>query len=268
MVGLIINWRPEHALIAEAFSRGIGNHGGSCNQQEWPLNSNCAPPIPRHDGSVKILLCTNNGDTAIDRAVDALLKAVVGAEITVCAHGEHDSGWLAMHCLNQGARDFFNSSSMPRTLAIRSVEYALKGRAPYPKFNVEIVPGSRVFVSTPYPEAEADISAIEEAINFAGYTPHVSRETHPPAELYTKVTNEICDSQLVVANCTAYSRSDHNANVFLEVGFALAKGIPVIFFRRVGSPPLPSLVRGKMCPEYYTPADLAVQLYYGLKRIS
>jgi len=265
MVGLIINCQPEHKLMSDVFCKGIERNAGICDWTLWPLGSRCVPSIPYNDGSVKILFCTNKGDTAVDKAVDSLRDRIRGAEVTVYAHGEHDSGELALDCLDCGARDFFNVT-MPANLVGKRVEYALKkGVTPYPKIEVDIASGSRVFVSTPYsPEAEIDITAMEAAIKRAGFFSQVSRETLPAEELYKKVTDEISESKLVVANCTVYTQSGHNANVFLEIGFALAKGIPVVYFMRVGSPPLPALLRGKLCGQFHTAADLAVQLCYGL----
>lgn len=218
------------------------------------------------DDEVRILYCSNKGDRMVAAAVGELRNGATKVHVTVCAHEEHDSGELAIECLNRGARDFF-TAGMPASLAKARLSAAATGQPPYSRLRRGVRPGAKIFVSTPYhAEADKDIRAIEMAIRHSGLRSLLSRKELGFCDLTAKISREIRECGLLIANCTVYSQAGPNANVYHEVGYGRGKGVRVIYLMRTGSAQLPSTLSGQSRLEYHTSGDLAVQLYYALQR--
>lgn len=214
---------------------------------------------------VKVLYCTDEKSGNIVAAVKALRKLCAHAEITVCAYDEHSSGRLALDCLHAGARDFFSAGMMANQL-IHRIDAACSGASAYGSLGLKLPPGATAFISTPYAiGANEDVRAIEEAVRDAGLSPGVSMKEPKLGDLTSKISGEINSSELVIANCTVYGRSGHNPNVYHEVGFARGRKKHVVYVMRIGAQALPATLAGRFFFEYYTSADLAVQIYFSLR---
>jgi hypothetical protein len=86
--------------------------------------------------------------------------------------------------------------------------------------------GSQVFVAMPFGEeyrATFD-EALEPAIRAAGYAPNIMSESKVPGVIDVQMLLEIRRSRLLVAEMTGT-----NAGAYFEAGYALGRGIPVIF---------------------------------------
>ena len=86
--------------------------------------------------------------------------------------------------------------------------------------------GNRVFVAMHFTEAMNRVYdlAIEPAIKECGYQPCLISREQFDEKIDDRILAEIRRSALVIADCTG-----HRPNVYLEAGFAMALGIPVVW---------------------------------------
>jgi DNA-binding NtrC family response regulator len=211
-----------------------------------------------------ILLSTRRSDRNIPEIIAAFRRARKTSEIIVYADYAHWSGELAISCLNAGARDFLVQGIHDGRLLKRQIGRALQGRSAYQRFDLEIATG-KVFVVMPYSLESLDdyMTGISPALRSLGMDPFLSTEGRDSGPLLKSLQRQMQETELVIANISRYGRSD-SPNVALEIGFATRLSKPFMVIQRAEDEAISPSMELE-CLRYHSSADLAAQLYFGLR---
>ena len=221
------------------------------------------------------------------------------ARMVVCATDGEEVGPFALDCIEAGACDYLVTSALDRVKLEQRLMPAFHSGDPYvayPAFrSLDGLRALSVFVVTPFaPPAMQDYySGLKVAFERLG----IAEQTADQEPLYTfllkSIFKQINDSNIVVGNISSYGLAP-NANVYLELGYAMATGKKVILVKRKpqlwtwGSPRIrsehkvgkgssrvapsvgdgiPSDIQGIERLEYVNCADLALRLYFGFRHL-
>jgi hypothetical protein len=221
------------------------------------------------------LLCVGKNDADILEIVQLLTNQRRHARVIVYADSELDSGAGAIRCVHHTggatAADYLVRDRTPENQVREQLmkHFAVKPVSPYPKleWNGRPLTGRHVFIATPYhPFAINDCyDGIVPALDGADLTYMISRDEVTSTSVLHKVQSHIDSSQLVIVNLTQYHGFGPSMNVYFELGYALGRKIPVALVARAGTAQVASNIAGAQIIEYYSRADLALRLYFGLK---
>jgi hypothetical protein len=123
-------------------------------------------------------------------------------------------------------------------------------------FGVESERKTKLFVAMPFAPEHSDVweIAIQESCQTAGIIcERVDKEAYT-GDILSQIRTRLGNGNGVLALL-----NDANPNVFLEIGFAWAKGKPTVLIAKTGTQ-LPFDVRGQKCIHYISIADLRSQL--------
>ena len=217
-----------------------------------------------------VLLCTKNlSEGLIEQHIAELIAVRESVQIVVYDLSGERSGDSVLDCIKAGAYDYLVYGSYEYEELKEQIKLAMRKRPSHPPFKKvpRVEAGSYVFIATPYMYQDArddyndGITAALERLNISYLT---ANEEYWPSSLQGKVCEQIVGSTLVIANITRYGRCN-NANVYLEIGYSMGKGKPVILVKGAKRHKIPSDIQGLEYLEYSNPAELALKLYFGLK---
>jgi hypothetical protein len=201
------------------------------------------------------------------RVIDAIhaIRRIPGTvgKVVVYAPEEETSANLALDCVDAGASDYFVRSSYNFGVLKQRLNRLLTASRVYPQFSgIPDLANHSVFIASSFePQATGKFLAVEEALRRV--RARLAKADIPiPA---AKIRREIDNSELIIANISDYG-SQLNPNVYFEIGYAMASGKRVILVRHRASREPPTDLRAIQSCEYANSADLALQLYYGLRR--
>lgn len=200
-----------------------------------------------------------------------------GARVIVYADIKDHYTALAIDCLNAGADDFVIWEESNPDALVRRIKDIHLGQPAFHKIEVALSPRTGkpgVFVATPYETSKAN--ELREAVNPAlvrlGMSPVWSDNlVQPSMAIHDKVKEDIGRCHLMIANIVEADEpsSQHNPNVYLEMGIAYKQGIPVILVRpkKDQDKRVPVDIQGLEHITHSGPLDLAKQLYFGLRHL-
>jgi predicted nucleotide-binding protein with TIR-like domain len=193
------------------------------------------------------------------------------ARIVVYALPGQDSGQLAMGCIREKACDYIVRNLYDLKQIEERIRRAVNGEPPYGTIRIPYVKdGNKAFIVTPFgpPLARDDyFSGIVPALKSLNIVPERGDEELQPTFLQRKICEQIDESGMVIANVSQYGAKRANPNVYFEIGYALGRGKPIIFVRRINEGSLPADLNGIVYREYKNYTDLALCLYFGLRRL-
>jgi hypothetical protein len=211
-----------------------------------------------------VLLCTQRADHETPSVVAAFVAARPHAEILVHAHAARWSGQSAMKCLLAKARDYFVAGVHDRIVA-RQIGLAITERPAYGSYTGTITRG-KVFGAMPFTtlKHERDWTfGIVPAMEALDMQPYRSTDELTMSPVPTLVQRQIEASALVIANVSRYG-GGANANVSQEIGLAQGRR-PCLLVQQHDEKKIDTNLRGLQLLRYHDCADLAVQLYVGLR---
>jgi hypothetical protein len=218
-----------------------------------------------------VLLCTRRADVRIAETVAAFRRLRKKAEIIVYADDAHWSGELAISCLQKGARDFLVQGTHDEILE-RQIGLAKHGLPAYGSYRGEgnqtlAIARGQAFIAMPYSPSRAYEDwhcGLVPALKALGMKPFISTDERSTDPLPLTVQRQVWESRLFIENVSQYGRPD-SPNVSLELGLAVGRGIPYIIIQCADDKDTYADIRGRELLRYYSCADLAVQLHYGLR---
>jgi hypothetical protein len=221
-----------------------------------------------------MLLCSQCvANVSLPNAVTALkLKRPDSGSIVVYAQDEW-SGALALDCIKAKADDFLVPNYSLAELA-RHIAAAFHRKQAYAVYKgvAGLAPGDIVFIAMPYDYDgyQHHDSGIAVALEHLRLKPQLALDEMRTENIWQKIRRQIKASKLVIANISRYGGKGVSPSVTQEEQYARGKNVPVLLIRcadprKGGRKPGPANLKVHEWWDYYTCADLALKLYFGLR---
>ncbi|MGD1101850.1 MAG: hypothetical protein ABSA59_07250 [Terriglobia bacterium] len=272
----IVIGRPEDSPVGEevaTLARGSGfdfiekaTHEEAANLfvTDEHLGSGCAV----------MLLCSQ---CVVHDSLPNVVKALKrqrpdSGKIVVYAQYEW-SGVVALDCIEAGAYDFLVPDSDRAELSWH-ITRAFHGESAYPVYTAAtgLLPGAQVFIATRYDyDGRQHFNlGIAVALEHLELKPKLGLDEMGTEYIWQKIQGQIEASKLVIANISQYGGKGVSRYVTREEQYARSKNVPVLLIRcadprKGGNEPVPANLKGRDWWDYYTCADLALKLYFGLR---